>query len=740
MTSGVSPWQRLSRRPGWCAALAAVVVCGNTLANGFAYDDVPIILENPATSPQAEFFAPWGQRYWPWDSSFGPLVEHRPLVVQTYAIERRLFGAWPLPFHMLNVLLHAAVSAGVAWLARRVSGSAAVAALAGVLFAVHPVHAEAVANVVGRAELLAAGGLLLALWFHARGEDGGLPGRAHGKGAGQRPWLYGLGTVLAAGIAIYSKETGAAILPALVAWHLWLRLEARRAAGHPTARPAWRWGQLAGVLAGVLVLFGVYLAARHHVTHGRLVDVGPRTGLGNILPSGDGMERLLTPLAILGHYVGLMVWPARLLADYSVNVFPLVGSLAHPGVLLGLATIVVAVAGSLSSLRGRRTVLLCWIGALLSYLPIGNVLLRIEVICAERLFYAPSLWLCVLLALGLERLWQRLGASPGKSSIVAWRPATLARARRALAWGGGIALGALALRTIVRNPAWKDTQTLFENDLAAMTPGRRSVVLCMQLGQFYLAQGRQQEGEALLLEARDHAPDSPVLKRSALALRDLAEQALEAGRTEEAIQTLEHASRTSPDNRRVRRMLAALKRAREQGLEPRSELTAARAAAEASGDLEAVRRWATLAGELDVSDELPAYRRWLALEPENHQVRTVLADVLDRRGTAEEAVAAYLELLERQPDDYKAHANLAVLLCERGGLLEPEERAIFHARRAVELRPRDRRLRANLADVLARFGHAAEAAALFEQLARDEPEGSEQRRGFESRAARLRTP
>ena len=69
----------------------------------------------------------------------------------------------PFGYHLVNVLGHAGVSALVVVFAQRFGLALRTAALAGALFAVHPIHTEVVANAVGRAEILAAALALLAL-------------------------------------------------------------------------------------------------------------------------------------------------------------------------------------------------------------------------------------------------------------------------------------------------------------------------------------------------------------------------------------------------------------------------------------------------------------------------------------------------------------------------------------------------------------------------------------------------
>jgi len=71
----------------------------------------------------------------------------------TLALQYWLHGELAWPYHLVNILLHAGVSAAVAEFARRLFSLRA-AWIAGMLFAVHPIHVEVVAGIVGRMELL----------------------------------------------------------------------------------------------------------------------------------------------------------------------------------------------------------------------------------------------------------------------------------------------------------------------------------------------------------------------------------------------------------------------------------------------------------------------------------------------------------------------------------------------------------------------------------------------------------
>src|SRR6266566_6401944 len=217
-----------SKRLYLVVAAVALVVHTGALWNLFALDDHYIILLNPIVRSGAAahaFIAP----YWPPDLG-GKL--YRPLTIASYAIDRLVDGS--LWFHLVNLLWHAAVSVAVAAITRRLAGAPA-ALIAGVLFAVHPVHVEAVANIVGRAELMAAAFALLAVYAAL------VPGSV--------AWC-----AVALALGILSKEN-AAVAPALIVWAWVLGL------GRPTRRRALAF------VASWVVLGVLYLALRWAVLH-----------------------------------------------------------------------------------------------------------------------------------------------------------------------------------------------------------------------------------------------------------------------------------------------------------------------------------------------------------------------------------------------------------------------------------------------------------------------------------------
>jgi hypothetical protein len=223
----------------------AVLAYANSLANGFVLDDVRLIPANPLVRSLGNLPELFAADYW--EPGFrGGL--YRPLVMTSYALNHALGGLEPWGYHAVNVLLHAAVSLLVFGLLRTLVDRYT-AAIAGLLFAAHAVHAEAVANIAGRAELLAAAGFVLALRCHVARER-----------AADRPGLLyavGLGSFA---LALLSKESAITLPAVLLLWDVCFADV--RASGLGARLRHLLSHRLLPVYAGYAAVALVYLAAR----------------------------------------------------------------------------------------------------------------------------------------------------------------------------------------------------------------------------------------------------------------------------------------------------------------------------------------------------------------------------------------------------------------------------------------------------------------------------------------------
>jgi tetratricopeptide (TPR) repeat protein len=504
MATGTSP-----RWPLLCA-LVAVLVHWRAFGNGFALDDVRLVESNPAIESLAHLPKLFVEPYW---SVAG---EHygifRPLTIASYALNRALSGSGPMGFHIVNVLLHACVTA-LAWSVLRRAGTHYGTALLGALiFAVLPIHTEAVANVAGRAELLAAL-FVLAAWLAHR--------RSNEAGASARRWrLAAAGLYFA---AILSKES-AVLAPVLffaddaLRGRYAFRLRASLLTPYAIA--------LAGMLALRVLALGVHQAAE---------DTIP---LDNPAAAAGAWPRVLTALWVQLKYFGICLAPRHLVSDYSFDAIPVARSLADPRVLAGIVFVAGLSASAAWGWRRSRPTALAALVWILFFLPSANLLFPTGTIMAERLAYLPSLGLC--LAIGH---W-------GAAFAARERPAGTVRARRfvVVTLAALVVLGATA-RSWARIPDWRSNLTLALADVAT-TP--RSAKLQAGAGIFLADAGRFAEAEDHLRRAVAIFPDYAQMHYN------LAVLLVNRGAREEATQHLRRAMEIAPGNPLPRRLLDQL--------------------------------------------------------------------------------------------------------------------------------------------------------------------------------------
>src|SRR5256714_5612597 len=148
--------------------VAAVALYLPSVNYGFVQDDRAIIVTNPAAHSIGATLRASRTPCWPRESGAGL---YRPVTILSYALDWSVSGGRAGWFHFINAIWHGVITVLlVTILARWLSPIAAAAA--GLVFAWHPVHVEAVASLVGRAELLAAAAILGGVLSAPRGGGG----------------------------------------------------------------------------------------------------------------------------------------------------------------------------------------------------------------------------------------------------------------------------------------------------------------------------------------------------------------------------------------------------------------------------------------------------------------------------------------------------------------------------------------------------------------------------------------
>ena len=506
-------------------ALAAIAVYANSIANGFAYDDMWIVLRNDRVHQLRDLSKIWLTPYWP---SFGSqLGLYRPFAIFAFAIEWAISGGQPWFFHLVNVLLHALVSVMVFVLIERLFTRTA--AFAGALvFAVHPLHTEAVANVVGQNELWAALGVLGACLIYINRPEGiALPPKRAFAILG----LYAL--------SLLAKES-AVVLPGLL---VLLDFVQQRAQADKQGIVRYVRGILPLVIGSTLVLGG-YLLLRHSVL-GNLAGTDAAPGL----PYLREEYRVLNAFRAWPEFVRLLFFPLDLAVDYAPGVVLPVESLT-PMVLLGILLVITVVLLALATPRAPRAGIAAgWF--LITILPVANFFFPIGVLIAERTLYMPSLAAAFLAGFA----WEAASKSAERETR-----------RLAVAFGLAV-LAFFGVRTVIRNPDWDSLQSVWRslsrdhpesyrsqwlNAIGMWNQGRpdlaekyfeiaykiwpRDSQMLAEWGNFYIGQRRYDKAIPLLEDARDMTPFVPRTHEF------LAYAYLYDGRAQEALETALHAN------------------------------------------------------------------------------------------------------------------------------------------------------------------------------------------------------
>ncbi len=414
---------RSVRSAAFLASATAILLSANSVLNDFAFDDLPVISENTAIHDIGSLPEALVSPYWPNEYGQG-LGLWRPVTTALFGIQWAIWGENPAMFHVVNVLLHGVVTALVVLVLSELA-PLTLAFVAGLLFAVHPIHVEAVANVVGLAEVFSSALYLGACLIFLR--------------AGERiALLPGAAITLLFIVAFLAKES-AITLPGV----LFLLDGARDNAGIKEALSyaRRRWAIYAGLAAAAALV----LVARYAVL-GSVASSLPPLGASLLQ---DDVPRIWTVASIWPHYFRLLFFPLDLSSDYTPSVIPLAFDLTRSG-LLG-AVLLLGTLGLALRLWGTQTLgvdrtpprLLSfgvvWLVITLS--PVSNVLFLSGVLLAERTFYLPSV---------------------GFVALLAWMGTELYKERRRVAQGALIVtLALMSLRTVTRNTTWRDNFSVF---------------------------------------------------------------------------------------------------------------------------------------------------------------------------------------------------------------------------------------------------------------------------------------
>ena len=463
----------LDRQRVWEAivALVAVALYARTVGFGWVYDDQIEIVLNPFVRSLGNLPLIFSTTVWAGSGMESYL--YRPLALATYAANHLISGLDPWSYHLVNVLLQSGISVMVIRVGRLWGLSVLAAGLAGLIFAVHPIHVEVVAAVFGRKDLLATFFILGMVLLH-------------GPAVAQGGWRAAL-PVLAYACAMLSKEVGVVGL-VLVGAHDWFLSKDR---SH-----LFREGRRGWVYVAYVATLLAYVMVRNAVTGG--VGVPDTFYMDNPLVQAPLGVRVATALVVVGKGLALQLFPLAQSPDYSFNAIPLVGSPLDPRFLgtLGILALLGFALVKGRSWKATLTVAALWY--FMALLPTANLFVLVGTIFGERLLFLPSVAFC--LVAGLGGAWA-MGQRPKVAGVVI------------LVW-----MGALALQTLSYSGAWDNEISLFR---AAVASVPNSTKANHKLGEELLRAGELGPSLPYLRRAMEIAPDNEFAAQTLAQARQL---------------------------------------------------------------------------------------------------------------------------------------------------------------------------------------------------------------------------
>ena len=415
------------------AALCVLTLAAysNSFSAGFVFDNQGLLLLDPRIrEASAENVGLILQHTYWWPYADTRL--YRPVGTLSYLFNYAVLGNGQNPegYHWINLLLHLGNVLLVYALARRLLRNFWPPVFVAALWAVHPVLTESVTNIIGRVDLLAGMAVLSGFLFYLKSTEA--------SGARRWMWLAALMAVTFAGV--FSKENAVVIPGIIVLYELVWWKERKNLRGAVLG--------CAAVAIPLLAMWFVRSMAMAGASEPQVPFVD------NPLVAADFWTARLTALKVMARYLGLLVWPANLSADYSFAQIPLArGAVSDWIAWIALA----AVVGAIVIFRRNRALVFFAGFAALNFLPTANLIFPIGAIMAERFLYLPAIAAAVCVVMAVHALPK---TDPRAALLVLCSIAAL-----------------FAIRTWVRNTDWQDDLSLARATTSASPESYKGHVL-----------------------------------------------------------------------------------------------------------------------------------------------------------------------------------------------------------------------------------------------------------------------
>lgn len=369
--------------------LISTLLFSNTFKNSFIWDDKAIVtkgeyISKPGNIPLLFTYDYWKQFYLMLSRQHNQQerVNYRPIFMASFAFDYSLWKLNPFGYHLSNLLFHILNVILIYFLILNIvrteespGGFINLPFISALLFAIHPIHTESITWIKNRSDLLTFIFFLLSLILFIKF-------RFQNKSR-SRVLFYCL-SLFCFILALFSKSM-AVTLPFILGLYIICFVPR---------------GQYKSFLIKTLPFFGVML----------IYIIFELAFLGKVGSGGDAVGRIglypntLAVIKTVGYYFKLLILPFNLNAERP---FSVPGSLFEPVVLFSLLSLLILTAIIIKAFRHSRVITFFILWIFLSLMPISNIIFLASRPIAEQRLYIPSLGFCVLLALGLKRIYSK---------------------------------------------------------------------------------------------------------------------------------------------------------------------------------------------------------------------------------------------------------------------------------------------------------------------------------------------
>ncbi|PNI29438.1 TMTC1 isoform 1 [Pan troglodytes] len=637
----------------------------------------------------------------------------------------------PFYFHAVNIILHCLVTLVLMYTCdKTVFKNRGLAFVTALLFAVHPIHTEAVAGIVGRADVLACLLFLLAFLSYNRSLDQGCVGGSFPSTVS--PFFLLLSLFLGT-CAMLVKETGITVFGVCLVYDLFSLSNKQDKSSNgalcPRSPQQPRSPQPSSLPGHPHRENGKQQRFPHKGAWGGCHSPLPPEPKSSGFPVSPravwSMMRFLTYSYLLAFNVWLLLAPVTLCYDWQVGSIPLVETIWDTR---NLATIFLAVVMALLSLHclaafkrlEHKEVLVGLLFLVFPFIPASNLFFRVGFVVAERVLYMPSMGYCILFVHGLSKLctWlNRCGATTLTVSTV-------------------LLLLLFSWKTVKQNEIWLSRESLFRSGVQTLPHNAK---VHYNYANFLKDQGRNKEAIYHYRTALKLYP------RHASALNNLGTLTRD---TAEAKMYYQRALQLHPQHNRALFNLGNLLKSQEKKEEAITLLKDSIKYGPEFAD--AYSSLASLLAEQERFKEAEEiYQTGIKNCPDSSDLHNNYGVFLVDTGLPEKAVAHYQQAIKLSPSHHVAMVNLgrlyrslgensmaeewykrALQVAHKAEILSPlgalyyntgrYEEALQIYQEAAALQPSQRELRLALAQVLAVMGQTKEAEKMTNHIVSEE--------------------